>query len=235
MLSIAHVRNIDIPWCLSLHLTDRCVFQLLELVISFLGKTFLNSKTARNSTTLRVTRWLSRDPELRLGNRLPRIATRRAGTTRRTCVFLLLPPPSPSRRVVWKWIQHGYFKRRCEVAKHTHSQVHERVAYMRGVRVCVHIYCAAGDSTQSRNKCWHFLQSGQGPLAEYTGITCDSFLNANSHADVNIVLRSRKMIVLFSHLSHSFPVRFFFLVEFEWEILNLDIYIYIKVLYCISA
>lgn len=73
-------------------ITQACNFSFLKNICASLD----SRDTQLRYTESRVTSRLGRIPG-RLGNRLPRIATRRVGATRRTCANLSLsfPPPSP--------------------------------------------------------------------------------------------------------------------------------------------
>lgn len=112
-------------------ITQTCNFSFLKNTHASLD----SRDTQLRYTESRVTSRLGGTPG-RLGNRLPRIATRRVGATRRTCANLslslsLFPPPLPSPfvRIVWKWIQDGHFER--ARAARTHSRACVRACVCR--------------------------------------------------------------------------------------------------------
>lgn len=151
-------------------ITQACNFFFLKNIYASLD----SRDTQLRYTESRVTSRLRGIPG-RLGNRLPRIATRCAGAvpqgSAHSCVWIFLSLfssssfLSPFVRIVWKWIQDGHFKR--AGATRTHSCV----------RVCVYVQCmrAVGDSAQprvTRVLTFSTIRSGPPLPSVCVGITC---------------------------------------------------------------
>lgn len=157
-------------------ITQTCNFSFLKNTHASLD----SRDTQLRYTESRVTSRLGGTPG-RLGNRLPRIATRRVGATRRTCanlsLSLSLPPAPPLSLCPY----------RLKVNSRWPLWESPRGAYaLACVRTCVCVCVGDGAEPRvTRVLTFSAIRSGPSLPSVRRHYLYVSFLKANSHADVN--------------------------------------------------